>query len=100
MKMLTMSILLAMVASVSAETPRTSQTYIAPSTSKRARKTSQTPPVGPREPHGALQRGARGGNVLQMFNPKAPPQYGVYSDSLIIDETGKWRGIKFIEIAF
>lgn len=95
-----MAILLAFVASLSAQSPRATQTFITPAQSKRARKASQAPPIGPREPVGALQRGARGGNILQMFNPKAPPQYGTYSDSLIIDETGKWRGIKFYEIVF
>src|SRR3954468_12955066 len=95
-----LSIVLVLAVSASGQTPQTSQTYIAPAQSKRARKAAQTPPIGPRESRGALQRGMRGGNVLQMFNLKAPPQYGTYSDSLIIDETGKWRGIKFIEIAF
>lgn len=94
MKKLTMSILLALAVSASA------QTFTAPATSKKAHKAASPPPLVHRQPQGALQRGARGGNVLQMVNPKAPAQYGTSADSLIIDETGKWRGIKFFEIVF
>ena len=48
---------------------------------------------------GALVRGARGGNFLQMYNPKAPAIYGTAEDSVIIDpETGKWKGIKLFTI--
>jgi hypothetical protein len=94
MKKLTMSILLALAVSVSA------QTFTAPANPKKQKKAASPPPLEHRQPQGALQRGARGGNVLQMVNPKAPPQYGTSADSLLIDENGKWRGIKFFEIVF
>jgi hypothetical protein len=94
MKKLTMSILLALAVSASA------QTFTAPAGPKKTRKASSPPPISQREPQGALQRGARGGNVLQMVNPKAPAKYGTSGDSLIMDETGKWRGIKFLEFFF
>jgi hypothetical protein len=67
---------------------------------KHPDKTLHPPPVSNRQPEGALQRAARGGNPLQMLNPKAPPQYGTAADSLVMDETGKWRGIKIFEIVF
>lgn len=94
MKKLTMSILLALVVSASA------QTFTAPAGPKKPRKAASPPPISQRQEQGALQRGARGGNVLQMLNPKAPARYGTSADSLIIDETGKWRGIKFFEFFF
>ena len=63
-------------------------------------KALHPPPISNRQPQGALQRAARGGNPLQMLNPKAPPQYGTAADSLVMDESGKWRGIKIFEIVF
>ncbi len=94
MKTLTMSILLALAVSVSA------QTFTTTTKAKKQAKPQAPPPISHREEQGAIQRGARGGNVLQMLNPKAPAQYGTSGDSLIIDENGKWRGIKFFEFFF
>jgi hypothetical protein len=94
MKKLTMSILLALVVSASAQTLSTT------SKGKKQTKVAPPPPITERIPQGALQRGARGGNVLQMVNPKAPARYGTAADSLVMDETGKWRGIKLLEILF
>lgn len=76
------------------------QTFTTTHKAKRQVKAAAPPPITTRAPQGALQRGARGGNVLQMFNPKAPAKYGTAADSLVMDETGKWRGIKFLEIVF
>ena len=94
MKTLTMSILLALALSASA------QTFTTTTKAKKQTKAAPPPPLTERQPQGALQRGARGGNVLQMVNPKAPAQYGTSAESLVMDETGKWRGIKFLEILF
>jgi hypothetical protein len=94
MKTLTMSILLALAVSASA------QTFTTTTKTKKQTKQAPPPPISQREPQGTLQRGARGGNVLQMVNPKAPAKYGTSADSLVIDETGKWRGIKFFEFFF
>lgn len=95
MKILTMSILVALAATVSAQTYSTTQQKAA-----QKKKALNPPPVSWREPEGALQRGARGGNILQMVNPKAPARYGTSADSLIMDESGKWKGIKFLEFFF
>jgi hypothetical protein len=89
-----MSILFAFAATGSAET------FTTTTKAKKQTKTQQRPPLTKREPQGALQRGARGGNPLQMLNPKAPAQYGTAADSLAMDENGKWRGIKLFEIVF
>jgi hypothetical protein len=95
MKILTTAILVALAATASAQTYTTTQQKAA-----QKKKALHPPPVSWREPQGALQRGARGGNILQMVNPKAPAKYGTSADSLIMDESGKWRGIKFLEFFF
>jgi hypothetical protein len=94
MKTLMLSILLALTVGASA------QTFTATTKTRKQTKPQAPPPISQREPQGALQRGARGGNILQMFNPKAPARYGTSADSLVMDETGKWRGIKFLEFFF
>lgn len=95
MSILSMSILLGLAASGSA------QTFTArPKTRKQATTQQRRAPITTREPQGALQRAARGGNPLQMLNPKASAQYGTPADSLAMDENGKWRGIKLFEIVF
>jgi hypothetical protein len=96
MKTLTLSILLAL--SVAASAP--AQSFTTRQKNEVRKRALHPPPISNRQPQGALQRGARGGNPLQMLNPKAPPQYGTAADSLVMDETGKWRGIKLIEIVF
>ena len=95
MKTLTTCLLLALALSASGQTLTAKK-----GGQKTASKAQRPPPISHREPQGALQRGARGGNILQMFNPKAPAQYGTAADSLAMDENGKWRGIKLIEIVF
>ncbi len=44
----------------------------------------------------------RGGNPLQMLNPKAPARYGTWVESTCFDPDipGKWKGIKLFEIVF
>ena len=50
---------------------------------------------------GVIPRATRGGNPLQMLNPKAPAQYGTAEESVMFDPyTGKWKGIKFFTIFF
>ena len=97
MKYLTVLIALVFAASASA------QTYTAPiDKKKRPKDPLKPPPVTNRtEVTGAVPRGFRGGNPLQMLNPKAPAEYGTAGQSLSIDPaTGKWNGIKLFEIYF
>ena len=54
---------------------------------------------------GVIPRAFRGGNPLQMLNPRAPRKYGTSQDAVSLDVTdfyhpGKWRGIKFFEFRF
>lgn len=95
-----MKTLFTMLALVALTLTASAQTFTTTQKTKRQAKAAPPPPITTREPQGALQRGARGGNVLQMFNPKAPARFGTAADSLVYDETGKWRGIKLFEIVF
>ena len=89
-----------------AVTPAVAQTktFTAPVT-----ETKQThrpaPPLQKRAVDGVIPRAFRGGNPLQMLNPKAPPQYGTSQDAVSFDLTDlyhpyKWRGIKLFEFRF
>ncbi|HEY2125506.1 MAG TPA: hypothetical protein VGG94_08605 [Chthoniobacterales bacterium] len=66
-------------------------------------KAAPAPPVSQgRDVQGAIPRGFRGGNPLQMVNPKAPARYGTWVDNTSFDPNvpGKWKGIKLFEIVF
>ena len=77
------------------------QTYRSPiGRQAPVRPTGTPPPVVQRgDVGGAIPRGVRGGNPLQMLNPNAPAQYGTAAQSVILEPyTGKWKGIKLFEI--
>ena len=77
------------------------QTFTTPQQKKKAHPSPTPPPIREEKVQGAIPRAVRGGNPLQMFNPKAPAKYGTSADSVILDpDTGKWRGIKLFEILF
>jgi hypothetical protein len=76
------------------------QTYKARFTEKVRAAPTPPPHVTQRgEVEGAVPRGVRGGNPLQMLNPLAPAQYGSAAQSVLLEPyTGKWNGIKLFEI--
>jgi hypothetical protein len=80
------------------------ETYRAPITRHRPKQQPQrtAPPVTRREVDGVIPRGVRGGNFLQMFNPKAPAKYGTSQEAICYDQNdpGKWKGIKFFVFRF
>lgn len=77
------------------------QTFEAPAAKKTVKRPTPAPPVYRENVQGVVPRAVRGGNPLQMLNPKAPAKYGTAAQSVLIDpDTGKWRGIKFFEIVF
>jgi hypothetical protein len=71
-------------------------------------------PLPAREVTGVIPRAVRGGNPLQMLNPRAPARYGTAEQSVAYDlppyehkstihdpgYPGKWRGIKFFSFVF
>jgi len=77
------------------------QTYHSPIGKQQpVRAIATPPPVTERvNTDGAVPRGIRGGNPLQMLNPLAPARYGTSAQGVILEPyTGKWNGIKLFEI--
>jgi hypothetical protein len=99
----------AMMASVSA------QTFTAPARAQQVQR-KKAPPLPRREVTGVIPRAIRGGNPLQMLNPRAPARYGTAEESVLYEANaadssrrtvvsdpnypGKWRGIKFFTFLF
>lgn len=74
-----------------------------PKSSPARAKAKEGPQLKKSEVVGALPRAfQKGGNPLQMLNPKAPAKYGnwVQSTSFDSDVPGKWKGIKLFELVF
>jgi hypothetical protein len=80
------------------------ETYRAPITHPRQKQQRErkAPPVTRMDVDGVIPRGVRGGNFLQMFNPKAPAKYGTSQEAICYDpnDPGKWKGIKFFVFRF
>ena len=80
------------------------QTYRSPIGQQQpVRPTGVKPPpvTEGRTYEGSIPAGVRGGNPLQMLNPKAPAQYGTAHDHVIYEPyTWKWKGIKLFEIVW
>jgi hypothetical protein len=85
------------------------ETYRAPIERTRQKQQRERPtPLAPGKVDGVIPRGVRGGNFLQMFNPKAPAKYGTSLDAVVFQprwlgapfEEEKWKGIKFFVFQF
>jgi hypothetical protein len=85
------------------------ETYRAPIERTRQKQQRERPaPLTPGKVGGVIPRGIRGGNFLQMFNPKAPAKYGTSLDAVVFHprslgapfEEEKWKGIKFFVFRF
>jgi hypothetical protein len=91
------------------------ETYRAPIQRTRQKQQRERPtPLSPGKVDGVIPRGIRGGNFLQMFNPKAPAKYGTSQEAICYDpapmntvpaqngqtDPGKWKGIKFFVFQF
>lgn len=91
------------------------ETYQAPVRPPRKQpKERKPPPLAPAPVDGVIPRAVRGGNPIQMLNPKAPAKYGTSQEAIVYDpapmhivaaqngqnDGGKWRGIKFFEFRF
>ena len=99
--------LVGITASVSA------QNFTAPARTQQVQRKKAPPPTSRREVTGVIPRAIRGGNPLQMLNPRAPARYGTAEESVLtvrsysprtpVDEPsypGKWKGIKFFTFLF
>jgi hypothetical protein len=79
------------------------QTYTVPGAPRKVPGPQKPPPPLPAvEPGGVIPRAVRGGNPLQMLNPRAPARYGTAQQSVTVkaEDPGKWNGIKLFEIYF
>jgi hypothetical protein len=92
------------------------ETYRAPieRTRQKSQRERPAPPVRRRDVDGVIPRGIRGGNFIQMFNPKAPAKYGTSQEAIVFvaapmnqvpaqngqTDPGKWKGIKFFVFQF
>ena len=78
------------------------QPLAAPIHARPAKKPAPPPPVYRETAQGVVPRAVRGGNPLQMLNPKAPAKYGTWAESTSFDPNipGKWKGIKLFEWIF
>jgi len=84
--------------------PAGAETYTvrAPRDKSKPRQTPNAPVSQKVEVTGVVPRAVRGGNLLQMFNPKAPRKYGTSQEAITYDQNdpAKWKGIKFFEFRF
>ena len=96
-----LTIVASLVFAQSPQTQKKTKTFTTKTTT-RARPAPSPPPLRKENTEGVLARAARGGNPLQMLNPKAPPEvYGRAEDNVYLDPaTGKWKGIKLLTINF
>ena len=92
------------------------ETYRAPieRTRQKSQRQRPAPPLRQTEVDGVIPRGVRGGNLLQLLNPKAPAKYGTSREAIVYDpspmnsvpaqngqnDPGKWKGIKFFVFRF
>ncbi len=91
------------------------ETYEAPvRPPRKTPKERKAPPLAPAPVDGVIPRAVRGGNLLQMFNPKAPAKYGTSQEAIVFEaapmntvpaqngqtDAGKWKGIKFFVFRF
>ena len=97
----------AMAASVAA------QNLAAPAQQRQIQQKKTPPHIYRPQVTGVVPRAIRGGNPLQMLNPRAPARYGTAAESVIttayyprrsdledLSYPGKWRGIKFFSFVF
>jgi hypothetical protein len=94
--------LIATLLIAAAVTTVVAETLTAPVSPTKARP-RPAPPISKRtEVDGVVPRAIRGGNPLQMLNPRAPRKYGTSLEAVSYDQDdpNKWRGIKFFEFRF
>ena len=88
MKTFLIASFLTVAAAISADAQTVRGTLSAPTGDARTDRTERrtAAPTRARQPEGALPRGARGGNPLQLLNPMAPRRYyGNVDDTVTYD---------------
>ena len=96
-------IIAAAFSKVSAQQPNNLQGFHAPVTPSKQQRHRPPPQTYPKAVlDGVIPRAVRGGNPLQVLNPRAPSKYGTSQEAVSYDpeDPTKWRGIKLFEIRF
>ena len=97
-------LLLTICGTLALATIASGQTYEAKGKQTPVRPTGVRPPPPlseGKQVEGAIPRGIRGGNPLQMLNPLAPARYGTSAQGVILEPySWKWNGIKLYEIVW
>ena len=67
-----------------------------------ARSAGRPAPLAERDVSGVIPSAIRGGNPLQMLNPRAPARYGTAEENVVLDPDipGRGDGIKLLSISF
>ena len=100
-KLVLLGVLMAVAGFVFAQSPQPHKKTFTAKTTGKTRPSQTAPPLRRENTEGSLARAARGGNPLQLLNPKAPPVYGRAEDNVFLDpDTGKWKGFKLLTINF
>lgn len=98
----------------SAATSGFAETYRTPATTDRSKPRERTAPLSREPVDGVIPRATRGGNLLQLINPRAPRKYGTSQEAVVFDpapmnqvpgqncqtDSGKWKGIKLFVFNF
>lgn len=101
MKKLVLTGVLMVVASLVFAQPPQPQKKIFTSKTTKPRPSQTAPPLRRENTEGSLARAVRGGNPLQLLNPRAPAVYGRAEDNVFLDpDTGKWKGFRLLTINF
>ena len=100
-KLVAVGIFVVIASFAAAQQPQVQKKTFTAKVRTKARPGPSAPPLKKEDTEGVLPRAARGGNPLQMLNPKAPAVYGKSEDNVVLDaDTGKWKGIKLFSILF
>jgi hypothetical protein len=100
-KLVLLGVLMVVAGFAFAQSPQPQKKTFTAKVTHKVRPAPSPPPLRRENTEGVLARAARGGNPLQMLNPKAPAVYGRAEDNVFLDpETGKWKGIKLLTINF
>ncbi len=100
-KLVLLGVLMVIAGFASAQSPQPQKKTFATKTTRKPRPSQTAPPLRRESTEGSLARASRGGNPLQLLNPKAPAVYGRAEDNVFLDpDTGKWKGFKLLTINF
>lgn len=100
-KLVLLGVLMGVAGLIFAQSPQPQKKTFTAKTTGKPHPSQTAPPLPRQSTEGSLARAARGGNPLQLLNPKAPAVYGRAEDNVFLDpDTGKWKGFRLLTINF